>query len=333
MDEIAQLDSKIEPEGDGTRGNGTKEAAATPDRAVATPLADLSSPAPGPSEDELDVKQNGNNSDATDEAPVSGRRKRPSALRRVSSKLTSDSPIKVGSHGKDRAQARIKAAELKSAIAERRRLDEELNKTERRLEAIEREFRQLFGVGRVRHMGKDRFFNRYWWLDGMGIGQLVTSSGSTSYGAGRIFVQGPNEFDLLVTAGRGQGVVESRQIEEDGLGGTLGPGEWGVYSDPQEVEELIAWLNVKGHRELALKNALTKWLDHILSGTKRRQAVRAACLDGLTPNSYAVAQDVAARPERRSTRGKGANNVVNHSDASREPYLAWVNRHHSQNGR
>lgn len=277
MDEIAQLDSKIEPEGDGAKLDGSKDPPTLLDRAAATPSADLSSPAPGPSEDELETKQNGNNSDATDDFPPSSRRKRASALRRASAKYVPDAPLKVLGHGKDRAQARIKAAELKSAMAERRRLDEELNKTERRLEAIEREFRQLFGVGRTRHMGKDRFFNRYWWLDGMGIGNLVTSSGTASYGTGRVFVQGPSEFDLLVIAGKGEGVVQARQKEEDGADGTLGLGEWGMYSEPQEVEELIAWLNIKGHRELALKNVLTKWLDHILSGVKRRQAVSRLC--------------------------------------------------------
>jgi bromodomain adjacent to zinc finger domain protein 1A len=272
MDEIAQLDSKIEPEGDGVKVDSSKELPTPLDRATATPSADLSSPAPGQSEDELETKQNGNNSDGTDDLPSSSRRKRPSVLRRMSAKHVLDAPLKVVGHGKDRAQARIKAAELRSAMAERRRFDEDLNKTERRLEGIEREFRQLFGIGRTRHMGKDRFFNRYWWLDGMGIGHLITSSGAASYGTGRVFVQGPSEYDLLVIAGKG-GVVQARQKEEDGSDGTLGPGEWGIYSEPQDVEELVAWLNVKGHRELALKNVLTKWLDNILSGVKRRQVV------------------------------------------------------------
>lgn len=159
-------------------------------------------------------------------------------------------------------------------MAERRRLDEELNKTERRLEQIERQFRALFGVGRTRHMGRDRFFNRYWWLDGMGIGTLVNASGGTAYGTGRVFVQGPSEFDLLVIRGKGEGVVAARQKEEDGPGGTLAPGEWGVYTEAQEIEELVAWFNPKGHRELALKNALSKWMDHITSGIKRRLSVR-----------------------------------------------------------
>lgn len=188
----------------------------------------------------------------------------------MKSAAAADSPAKlVGG----RAQARMKAAEVKSALAERRKLDEDLNKHERRLEAIEREFRQLFGVGRTKLMGKDRFFNRYWWLDGMGAGQLVTSNGSTAYGTGRLFVQGPNPFDLDIIASKGEGVVRARQSEEDGEGGPLKPGQWAVYSEPQDIESLVAWLNVKGHRELSLKNQLSKWMDHIMGGIRRRQSV------------------------------------------------------------
>ncbi|KAF8310996.1 hypothetical protein DL93DRAFT_2083951 [Clavulina sp. PMI_390] len=331
-DEIAQIDAKIDPEGEGSKVDAGQNKETVSEKPAST--VDMSSPAPGPlsEEDELESKQNGNLSDATDDVPASGRRKRPSVLRRVSSKLSIDSPNnKVASHTKDRAQARIKAAELKSAIAERRKLDEELNKVERRLEAIEREFRQLFGVGRTRHMGRDRFFNRYWWLDGMGIGQLITSNGSASYGTGRIFVQGPSVFDLEVISARGEGVVEARQREEDGPDGSLAPGAWGMYSEPQEIEELLTWFNGKGIRENQLKNFITKWLDHLMAGVKRRQALCAAALESSASAAQISEPEAASRPERRSTRGKGTSTSV--YDSSREPYLAWTNRHQQQNGR
>lgn len=35
----------------------------------------------------------------------------------------------------------------------------------------------------------------------------------------------------------------------------------------------MAWLNPKGHREVALKSVLTKWWPHITSGLRRRVAV------------------------------------------------------------
>jgi hypothetical protein len=42
-----------------------------------------------------------------------------------------------------------------------------------------------------------------------------------------------------------------------------------------QLEEFVAWLNPKGHRETALKAALTKWWVHITAGVRRRTAVSA----------------------------------------------------------
>lgn len=140
-------------------------------------------------------------------------------------------------HSKQREAARAKQASAKQAMAEHRRLDEEVNKLERRLEAIEREFRKLLGGVRVKPMGKDRFHNRIWWFDGLGSGSLVGSGGATQYGAGRIFVQGPSELDLELMMRRvGDDVpLQTRRLEEEGEEGMLGPGDWAVYSDMEEV--------------------------------------------------------------------------------------------------
>lgn len=40
-----------------------------------------------------------------------------------------------------------------------------------------------------------------------------------------------------------------------------------------QVDELTAWLNPKGNRELALRNTLTKWWPHIVPGIRKRLAV------------------------------------------------------------
>ncbi|KII93497.1 hypothetical protein PLICRDRAFT_49537 [Plicaturopsis crispa FD-325 SS-3] len=209
-------------------------------------------------------------------------------------------------HAKQREAARAKAAATKQALAEHRRLDEEVNKIERKLEGIEREFRKLFGAIRVKPIGKDRFHNRIWWFDGMGSASLVGSGGVVQYGTGRIFIQGPSEFDVELLERREENDVEARRIEEEGEG-MLRVGEWAVYSDLEEIDEFLTWLNPKGVRELALKNALTKWWPHISPGIRKRTA-------DLHAN--------AKLPEaRRSTRHSGAGH-----DISREPYMLWTNR-------
>ncbi|KAH9835634.1 chromatin remodeling complex protein [Rhodofomes roseus] len=206
---------------------------------------------------------------------------------------------------KERELARAKAASTKQAIAEHRRLDEEVNKLERRLEGIEREFRKLLGSVRVKPLGKDRFYNRIWWFDGMGAASLVGSGGTIQYGTGRVFVQGPSQFDIDILQRR-DGDITARRKMEEGEEGMLGVGEWAVFNDLEELDEFIAWLNPKGVRELALKNAFSKWWSHLAPGMRRRSADLAAKV---------------VQPEaRRSMRTKHAG------DISREPYMQWTNK-------
>ncbi|KAI9062985.1 chromatin remodeling complex protein [Trametes sanguinea] len=209
------------------------------------------------------------------------------------------------SAAKEREAARAKAQSAKQAQAERRRLEEEVNKLERRLEGIEREFRKLLGSVRVKPLGRDRFYNRVWWFDGMGAASLIGSGGTVQYGTGRIFLQGPSEFDVEVLRRREED-VDRRRREEEGEEGMLDVGEWAVYNDVDEVREFVDWLNPKGVRELALKNAFTKWWNHISPGMRRRAA-------DLNAN--------AKIPEaRRSTRKHAGADVL------REPYMQWTNR-------
>lgn len=153
----------------------------------------------------------------------------------VPKKGKKDARNKTTGPGKQREAARAKQASIKQATAEHRRLDEEVNKLERRLEGIEREFRKLLCTIRVKPLGKDRFHNRIWWFDGMGSGSLVGSGGVTQYGAGRLFIQGPSEFDTELLVARTDEGIEERRKEEEGIEGMLGPGDWAVYSDQEEV--------------------------------------------------------------------------------------------------
>ncbi|KAG2368257.1 hypothetical protein BDR07DRAFT_1605599 [Suillus spraguei] len=210
-------------------------------------------------------------------------------------------------HAKQRELARAQAASAKQALAEHRRLDEEVNKLERRLEAIEREFRKLLGAVRVKPLGKDRFHNRIWWFDGMGSASLLGSGGVVQYGTGRIFIQGPSEMDLELMLKKDDDEYEARRQEEEGPEGMLAPSEWAQYAEPEELDEFLAWLNPKGVRELALKNSFIKWWSHIAPGMRKRVSDL----------------NVSAKlPEaRRSTRTKSSGH-----DVSREPYMMWTNR-------
>ncbi|ETW87436.1 hypothetical protein HETIRDRAFT_431774 [Heterobasidion irregulare TC 32-1] len=210
-------------------------------------------------------------------------------------------------HAKQREAARARNASVRQALAEHRRLDEEVNKLERRLEGIEREFRKLLGSIRAKPMGRDRFYNRIWWFDGMGSASLLGSGGIVQYGTGRLFVQGPSVFDQDILNRRLDVNVKERRLQEEGEEGMLGIGEWAVYTDLEEVDDFAAWLNPKGNRESALKNTLTKWWPHIAPGIRKR---------------LVDLNNTAKLPEaRRSTRVKQSG-----TDISRDPYMLWTNR-------
>lgn len=143
---------------------------------------------------------------------------------------------------KQRELARQKSASQKQALAEHRRLDEEVNKHERRLESIEREFRKLLGIVRMKPLGKDRFYNRIWWFDGCGTSSLVGSGGAIQYGTGRIFIQGPSEFDQEILDRREEEEeVTARRLEEEGEEGMLNTSEWAVYTELEEVRLLVTY--------------------------------------------------------------------------------------------
>jgi len=229
-------------------------------------------------QDSSDLSDGGPDSGATSEAgSVAGGSTKRSVSRSQS--------LRRKAQAKSREISRSNAASTRKAAADLRKLEEEVNKFDRRLEAIEREFRKLLGCIRVKPMGKDRFHNRIWWFDGLGSGTLVASGGGAVWSAGRVFIQGPSELDrdLLDKREVEDGDVKKRRLEDEGVDGMLDVNEWAAYSEPEQVEELVAWLNTKGIRENALKNYMAKWMSHITPGIRKRLTVRPYFSEFLVP--------------------------------------------------
>lgn len=94
-----------------------------------------------------------------------------------------------------------------------------------------------------------------------------------------------------------------------------------------QLDQLLAWLNVKGNRESKLKETLTKWRPHIVAGMAKRQR------DQRDPPDFNP-RSLLANASRSSARAKG-----NEPDATPAPplpapvrpsaadrYLVWYNR-------
>ena len=205
----------------------------------------------------------------------------------------------------EQARSKEQVRETKQLRDERRRLAESLQWCLRREEAIEREFRQYAQIPRLQPLGCDRFLDRYYWLDGIG------SAAASAYQTGRLFVQAPHrrEWDALCTdyAG-GSAALERRRRTELQVDEPCAWGAWGVYTQPEQMEQLIAWLRPRGVREQALKAQLLKYRDAIESGMRRR-------IDDI---ALGVREPVVET--RRSTRMRSEQ-----ATQLRMPYMQWRN--------
>lgn len=175
----------------------------------------------------------------------------------------------------------------------------------------------------------------------------VTAGGDkVTYQTGRLFVQGASDdetaalvptLDEATTSAAADGnakplsavarfalllhppitadLVETRKSEElGGDEGRLTPNEWAVYTDPDQIDQLLAWLRVKGHREHHLKTQLLKFKSYLDAGLKKRNAdIHAHILrDTLGEQQH---------QQRRSTRAPPTTGAEN----ARSGYLAWKN--------
>lgn len=188
---------------------------------------------PTPANEMSDVdSENALPSEDVSEAGSTAGRRASSSSRQLTLRLKAQ---QTQAMAKQRERTRQLQAEQKQALNEHRRLGDEIVKIERRLEVIEREFRKLLGTVRVKPMGRDRFYNRIWWFDGCGSQSLMGSGGVAQYGTGRLFIQGPSEFDQEILDRREEDDVLTRRVEEEGESGVIRCGEWGVYSEEEQV--------------------------------------------------------------------------------------------------
>ena len=150
---------------------------------------------------------------------------------------------------------------------------------------------------RLRLLGKDRFFNRYWILEGNGLPQNEIR-GEAPYHSGRLWVQGPSVEDAMFFLG-GAGVdleeipygrvsavdtsigdedlrekILLRKEREEGQSVLYDECQWGYYDDPEAVEGLVAWLNPKGVREAKLRLAVLARKDALYKFMEAREKVR-----------------------------------------------------------
>ncbi|KAI9803307.1 MAG: hypothetical protein M1825_002098 [Sarcosagium campestre] len=205
-------------------------------------------------------------------------------------------------------QMEEKQAKIKDCESEMARLDDELREAD---------------CPRTRCLGKDRFWNRYWWFERNGMpyaGLPDSSTAEAGYANGRIWVQGPDadEYEGFINL-KGHdaaqylmtfhlSVLDRKLVEEQGKS-VFNARQWGFIDEPEDVDKLIGYLDVRGDREVKLRKELQLQRDIIVAHMARRKAY-------LDPAREMSTEDP---PARMSTRTK---HQVDHSEPR---CLSWRN--------
>lgn len=191
--------------------------------------------------------------------------------------------------------------------------EEQIKKCEEEIAIIDNDLREA-DCARTRVLGKDRFWNRYYWFErnGMPYAGLPTSSTAESgYANGCIWVQGPDNLERegyidLPTELQAEYkqkfkiTVPQRKKMEEGRTSVFNANQWGYYSDPTDVESLLSWLDPRGFNELKLRKELVNYKEKIIAGMESRSQY----LANAEEEEEEEKEEPVKEPKRMSTRAK-----------------------------
>ncbi|OIW33759.1 hypothetical protein CONLIGDRAFT_190748 [Coniochaeta ligniaria NRRL 30616] len=181
--------------------------------------------------------------------------------------------------------------------------EEEIKKCEDEIAVIDNDLREA-DCPRTRVLGKDRFWNRYYWFErnGMPYGGLPDSStAEAGYANGCIWVQGPDELeregyiDMIPEyqneyKAKFDMTVPERKLREEGPTHVFNARQWGYLSEPEDVDGLIDWLDARGFNELKLRKEIVGYRDKIIKNMEKRKEYLK------TPEEAKVETETAAAP-------------------------------------
>jgi hypothetical protein len=138
---------------------------------------------------------------------------------------------------------------------------------------------------RTRVLGKDRYWNRYYWFERNGMpyaGLPNSSTAEAGYANGCIWVHGPDDLeregyiDLKPEwqneyRAKFNMTVQERKKMEEGPTSLFNARQWGYYDEPEAVDGLIKWLDTRGINEIKLKKELQLYRDKIVKNMEKRK--------------------------------------------------------------
>ncbi|KAL1899725.1 hypothetical protein Cpir12675_001224 [Ceratocystis pirilliformis] len=162
--------------------------------------------------------------------------------------------------------------------------EDAIKECEKEIAVIDNDLREA-DCPRTRVLGKDRFWNRYYWFErnGMPYGGLPDSStASAAYANGCIWVQGPDDMERegfidLPTdlqneyKARFNMTVTERKAREESDTSVFNANQWGYICEPDDLDKLIHYLDPRGINELKLRKELVTFRERIITNMKNRK--------------------------------------------------------------
>lgn len=161
--------------------------------------------------------------------------------------------------------------------------EEYIKKCEAEVATLENDLREA-DCGRTRVLGKDRYWNRYYWFERNGMpyaGLPNSSTAHAGYASGCIWVQGPDDMEregYIDMAPEHQAeykakfkmTVPQRKKMEEGRTSVFNARQWGYFSEADEVDSLLNWLDPRGFNELKLRKEILAFKDKIIDCMENR---------------------------------------------------------------
>ncbi|KAI1820989.1 ATP-utilizing chromatin assembly and remodelling N-terminal-domain-containing protein [Xylaria intraflava] len=208
--------------------------------------------------------------------------------------------------------------------------EEYIKACEDEIAVIDNDLREA-DCGRTRVLGKDRFWNRYYWFERNGMpyaGLPDSSTALAGYANGCIWVQGPDDMeregyiDLPAQyqdeyKAKFKMTLPQRKKMEEGRTSVFNARQWGYYAEPSQLDSLLNWLDPRGFNEVKLRKELLLYKDKIVANMENR--AHYIGLEVKTPNEEE--SDKKDEAKRMSTRTKS------HTSPEPTPFrcLNWTN--------
>ncbi|KAK3357335.1 hypothetical protein B0T25DRAFT_538898, partial [Lasiosphaeria hispida] len=257
---------------------------------------------------------------------------------------------------KEKAEAAAKipkqSKQFLKVLKDIRKKEDEIAECEKEIAIIDNDLREA-DCPRTRVLGKDRFWNRYYWFERNGMpyaGLPSSSTAASGYANGCIWVQGPDELEREgyidmkpeyqeEYVAKFEMTVPERKKREEGATNVFNAWQWGYFSEPEDVDALLDWLDPRGFNELKLRKEIVNYRDKIVKNMVNRKTYLGLSTDATPEKNGEERKKIAGgsvNGKRMSTRGSRTAATTPEPPSHRclgwENTMAWdeVGHLHSQ---